>query len=279
MTRRKKKQIIIAFVYLLFWMGVGFFVYTLYIKPAPSCLDGIQNQNEEGIDCGGSCAKQCPLVGVLEPNLLFVEAVTLPGERSGVVARLENPNFEYGASQVNYRVDFSVGAGGIVSKRDSAYLLPRERKYVIENNLPYPAGSFVGFFLEEITWTKLPEWKTNNVILSVKDKNYRKLTGEAAKSEAVGVVVNRSDFDFDKVDVNIVLFGKDSRVIGAVKHEIRTLISSEERNFRVIWPFDLAEAGRFDMEAETDFFSSQNFMKRYGEPGKFKELEKGDEFF
>jgi len=28
-------------------------------KPCPSCEDGIQNQGEEGIDCGGPC-KPCP---------------------------------------------------------------------------------------------------------------------------------------------------------------------------------------------------------------------------
>ncbi len=28
--------------------------------PCPSCFDGIQNQDEEGVDCGGSCANECP---------------------------------------------------------------------------------------------------------------------------------------------------------------------------------------------------------------------------
>lgn len=273
MTRRKKKQIIIAFIYLLFWMGVGFFVYTLYLKPAPSCFDGVQNQNEKGIDCGGSCAKQCPLVGVLEPNLLFAEALAVPGERSSIVARLENPNFYYGASSLDYRIDFIAPSGSVASKRGSTYLLPRERKYVIENALPYPAGGFAGFYIESVLWEKLPEWKAGSVILSVKDKNYRTLLGEAAKSEATGVVVNQSDFDIDKVEISIVLYGNDSRLAGAIKHEIRTLTSSEERHFRATWPFDLPEAARFDIEAETDIFSNQNFMKRYGEPGKFKQLE------
>lgn len=273
MTHRLKKQIIVAFFYFLFWLGVGFFVYFLYLKPAPSCFDGIQNQNEEGIDCGGSCAKQCPLVGVLEPNLIFAEALSVPGERSSVVARLENPNFEYGAGTLNYRIDFLTSPGSVVSKRGSAYLLPRERKYVIENALPYPAANFVDFYIENIVWEKLPEWKAGNVILSVKDKNYRTLKGEAAKSEATGVVVNQSDFDIDKVEINVVLYGSDSRLVGAIRHEIRTLTSSEERHFRATWPFDLPEAARFDIEAETDIFSNQNFMKRYGEPGKFKELE------
>ncbi|MEM9824904.1 MAG: hypothetical protein AAF985_27720, partial [Bacteroidota bacterium] len=28
--------------------------------PCPSCFDGIQNQNEEGVDCGGICGTECP---------------------------------------------------------------------------------------------------------------------------------------------------------------------------------------------------------------------------
>ena len=51
---RLAKQIIIAIIFFLILAGFGFLVYW-NILPNPSCFDNIQNQNEEGIDCGGPC--------------------------------------------------------------------------------------------------------------------------------------------------------------------------------------------------------------------------------
>ena len=59
MTKRNIKQIIIALIFFSILFGFGFLIYSISIKPDPSCEDGIKNQKEEGIDCGGPCLP-CP---------------------------------------------------------------------------------------------------------------------------------------------------------------------------------------------------------------------------
>ena len=54
-TLKKQLKIFSGFAVLVLLIVLGG-IY--YFEPSPSCFDKIQNQNEEGIDCGGVC-KQC----------------------------------------------------------------------------------------------------------------------------------------------------------------------------------------------------------------------------
>ena len=74
MQRRIKK-----IVYGVFWnallLGIVILVYITWLVPKPSCTDGIQNQNETGVDCGGSCTacslKHLEQMRVVQPPEIF----------------------------------------------------------------------------------------------------------------------------------------------------------------------------------------------------------------
>lgn len=76
---------------------------------APSCSDGVQNQGEAGIDCGGPCPYLCT-AQVAPPTVLF--ATTLQGApgRTDVIASVENVNAAAGAKNVPYTLTI-YGAG------------------------------------------------------------------------------------------------------------------------------------------------------------------------
>lgn len=84
---------------------IGFFslvlVATLY--KTPSCTDHIQNQNEEGVDCGGSCTYLCT-AQMQPPTTLFTKAITNSSGRTDVVALVENKNAAAGAKNVQYHL-------------------------------------------------------------------------------------------------------------------------------------------------------------------------------
>ena len=50
------KRLVIIFVYLVIISAVGTGLYFL-LRTQPTCGDKIQNQGEEGIDCGGPCGR------------------------------------------------------------------------------------------------------------------------------------------------------------------------------------------------------------------------------
>ena len=59
MTWGLKRQIFYVIVLLLFVTVFAFIILYPTFNKAPSCIDGKQNGNETGIDCGGSCANAC----------------------------------------------------------------------------------------------------------------------------------------------------------------------------------------------------------------------------
>lgn len=76
---------------------------------APSCSDGAQNQDEAGIDCGGSCAYLCA-EQAQSPTVLFTKAIQNVQGRTDVIAKVENKNTTAAAKDVPYRLTL-YGAG------------------------------------------------------------------------------------------------------------------------------------------------------------------------
>src|SRR3989344_4321547 len=64
----RRRQTIILGIAAFAALGIAALVYINY-QPAPSCSDGLQNQGELAIDCGGPCAAVC----AQEPRPLVVE--------------------------------------------------------------------------------------------------------------------------------------------------------------------------------------------------------------
>jgi len=84
---------------------VAFFATILIatFSKTPTCSDGIQNQDETGIDCGGSCQYLC-IAEQQPPTVLFTKAIGNGLGRTDVVASIENKNAAAAAKNVPYRI-------------------------------------------------------------------------------------------------------------------------------------------------------------------------------
>ncbi len=70
----------------------------------PTCTDGIQNQGEQGIDCGGPCPYLCT-DSEQPPTVLFTNVLKNDAEgRTDVIAMIENKNTNAAAKNVPYQV-------------------------------------------------------------------------------------------------------------------------------------------------------------------------------
>lgn len=78
-------------------------VLTATFYTTPSCTDGVQNQAEVGIDCGGSCPYLCA-TQVQPPTVLFTKALENGAGRTDVGASVENKNANAAAKDVPYRI-------------------------------------------------------------------------------------------------------------------------------------------------------------------------------
>ena len=97
--RRSLILLIIGAVLLAFSavVSIAFFYQT------PSCADNVRNQDEEGVDCGGSCPYLCA-AQKQPPTVLFTKVLTNGAGRADIIAMVENKNAGVAAKNVPYNI-------------------------------------------------------------------------------------------------------------------------------------------------------------------------------
>lgn len=267
---RIKKRVIILIGFMVITGLFGGLVYFVVRNPV-SCFDNIRNQDEAGIDCGGACEKQCEKKPE-DVEVVFTKIISTLPKKYNVVLKFLNPNEIYGVKKADYVIKFSSESRLIAEKRGSFYALPGSTKIVVLNALDIDfEPDNIDVSVENIDWIKLQNYQTAPQIV-IKNQFYHELINQTAFSEAKGAAVNRSDFDFDRININILLFDSNKEIIDATFTEIRALLSGEERGFLVNWFYSIRNPVSIEMEADINVFESDNFMKRYGSPEKFQEL-------
>ena len=265
MEARTQKRLFIGLVFILILSGIG---YGIYAGSATkfSCTDGIMNGKEEGLDCGIlACGKSC------EPAIMPISIISSQFLKVGqadydFVAQLFNPNTSYGASRVEY---------GLGSNSGSFYILPGQTKWLVLTALKI--GGEVGdikLAIKNAQWEKL-DMPDNAVNFVLRRKDYRpSQTGPSGQgTELDAILFNNSNYDFDKIDVTVILFDDTGKIVGVGKTDIRTFIAKSERGFKVAWPFALSgNVARQDIEALTNLFENSNFIKSYGSQEKFQKF-------
>ncbi|MDP2665787.1 MAG: hypothetical protein Q8P23_04135 [bacterium] len=93
------------------------------VSKAPSCSDGIQNQNEAGIDCGGPCAYLCTAQNQ-PPTVLYTQALEYGEGRTDVIASIENKNTTAAAKNVPYRITLYGKGQALVQEMTGTVDLP-----------------------------------------------------------------------------------------------------------------------------------------------------------
>lgn len=263
MEARIQKQLIVGIVFVLIFSGMVYGFTDYFFITEATCFDNIKNGKEEGLDCGSlACGKQC------EPEIMPIEIQSTKLIKVGqgdydVVARLFNPNASFGTSRLEYRLE-PFGYSGFT------YILPGQSKFIVLTSLKSTQNiTDVGLVINNAQWQKL-DIPNNTVSFVLRRKDYRPTQNG---TELDAVLYNNSNFDFDKIDVAVILLDDMGSIVGVGKTDIRTFISKSERGFNVAWPFALSgNAVRQDVEASTNLFENSNFIKSYGTEEKFQKF-------
>lgn len=185
-------------------MGVVALVmlYQLFFSQTPTCFDGVQNGDEHGIDCGGSCALLCRNESQ-PPKVLWSRAfLTAPGTYTAA-AYVENDNPGAGARRVGYAFQLFDADNKLIIEHDGVVDLPPVQTIaVIETNIPIPNRTPVRTlfsFAQEPVWYAIP--KTQVPALKLSDQS---LADDASRLSAT--LTNNTFGDVRAVTVAAVLF-------------------------------------------------------------------------
>ena len=263
---RTLKRIVIAVIFLAIFLLIGVGGYRVFFKAAPTCFDGIENQNETGIDCGGMCTKQCVLP-LQAKDLVTEETAFMPAGNGSydVLIKVHNPNDVAGASVFTWNLSLKDASGRILAQRsETAFILPQETKYLFAFGVMVPGTpTQVGVEFSSVQWERF-EGYAEKPRISVVRQDYARITSGPGYGAATGLVINESPYDFRSILVKVVLRDTAGKPIAVNMTEMQTMKSKEQRDFRLVWPSAFpGEVVSYEMLVDADVYHVSNFIKQY----------------
>lgn len=272
--RELRRFIIVATAFaLLVSLSLG--VYFAFLKPEETCMDGRQNQDEQGVDCGGACTNACmeKIVGIdlQQKEVSFVSA----GEGEyDVLGQIYNPNDVAGASSFRYVFELKDASGRVIATRSGeSYILPQETKSLTAVGMnAFGAAASATLSISDVQWERFSGYRERPAI-NIYQKRYDETSDGVSFGEAKGLLSNESPFDFRSITVIVILRDGAGKLLALNTTEMRTVRAGEERDFTLVWPTAFpGVVERVEMSVDADVYHSDNFMRQYLPGGKFQDL-------
>lgn len=265
------------FIYLFFFLAIISLVlyggYSLFTSE-PTCFDGRMNGDETGIDCGGSCFQIC-LDTLADINITQSNLIPIENGDYDYVARVRNPNTTHGSGNVEYDVNFLDSSGTVVDTFSGAFnILPGQTRYVLISPIKLDREvTSAQMVIKNPNWIQVEDFDSSMVRFLDRRKEYVELGNDTVFSRVDGVIYNDSDFDFDFVEVMVVLFDSDDKILGAGSTTVRTFLSKTENFYQINWfePFE-GEVARMEVQATTNAFDNLNFLRTFGGGEQFQQF-------
>ena len=249
--KRILKQLIYSSIYLLAFGLIAFSVYKANI-PKPTCFDSVKNQEEENIDCGGSC-RECgpasPEIAVEETEFFFA------GEgKTNFAARISNPSSDYWTALTVYEFRIYNRFGfRIFSFSGTVSLGPAEEKYVFISAAPvaYEDVREVDFSVKKTNWEKAESFSR---LVHPEDV---KTAVSATGAEVSGYVANDSGLSLAEVVIGAFFFDDRGKLLNFSSTRLENMTPFSRRGFSVYLPEKFL-GENFDKEAVKIFIETND---------------------
>ena len=223
------------------------------IIPDPTCRDQRQNQGEIEADCGGPCAP-CEVRNPRALEVLWVRGVPVRPNTYDLAAFVQNPNEVLAAPLVEYEFSLFDGSGQVARMTGRTFLLPQERTYVIETNLTTTREPLrVEFKATKIDW-EVSQKERPNIVVERREYRAEEIAGKR-RSAVDAVILNRSPYDFNEVETDVVVLDADGNLLGVNQIILEDILAGARREFRSLWPVEFSgEVVTIEVEPRGNLF-------------------------
>jgi hypothetical protein len=231
-----KRQLMYFSIFALFIAAIiGIVIYVFY--PEPSCFDTRQNQDEVGVDCGGSCAPCTNLIR--EPNILWTRFFNVDEDEVDVAALLENVNRFVGTSRFTYAVKLYDSENILIAIRENTtFVEPGSRFVVLETNIKVGERRPVRAVIE----VRNAVWEADeSEVIKIDVINTRKFLTETPTHLEVSIK-NQAIRTYRDIEVQVILYNSKGDAVGVSKTFIEILNIDEQKNISFTWPSPLPDA-------------------------------------
>ncbi len=227
-TRKKTLYTVIFFAFIAIVFGVP--AYLVFHKK-PTCTDGIQNQDERGVDCGGSCTKLCLLDYARPISVWETFTKVVPGVYN-VATLLTNPNSDVASKAAPYTFKLYDGEGILITERSGVTTIPAGSKFIVFESalntgqrIPVRA---VFEFGNNFDW-----YKGVKMLYRVDSLN---LTTSPRNTLVEGRIVAQGPVPFGKSEAVAVLYDKDGNVVSFSKTILNSVYPGTTYPVSFTWP-------------------------------------------
>ncbi len=236
---RTKRQLSILAL-LLFVAGlISVGIYVRY-KPSLSCSDGVLNQGERGVDCGGPCARVCS-DEVTTLTVEWARAFRVVDGHYDVIAKVRNENNHIGVPVLSYTAEIFDAENISISKRSgSTFVNSDETFYLFEGNLftgariPKYATLTIN---EPVVWARLSATPLPLTVLN-------KIFSDSAQPAVMASVVNESLSSLKNITLVAMLYDAEGNAYGGSATLIESLPKDARQDISFVWreAFNVAPA-------------------------------------
>lgn len=234
----RRRMVYISAVITTISILVGTYLFINLYEP-PTCFDGDRNQDEVGVDCGGSCQYLCQSQ-VSDPIILFSRSFeVVPGVYNSV-AYVENPNFDSAVQNFDYTFKLFDGSNSVITERSGrSFLTPGgispifEGGIVTEGNVP--TRTFFEFS-SELNWTRAQGGIESPLV--IKD---RRLQQVDTRPRIDATLENTSVSDEKNIEVIVAVFNAFGNIIATSRTFVDDLPRRTRAPLVFTWPLPFAQ--------------------------------------
>jgi hypothetical protein len=228
--RRQVLYYLVAFAILAVLLVAAWRVF--FVK-TPTCFDRTKNNDEKGVDCGGSCALICAETAKT-PTVLWARSFETAPHIYTAAAYIQNNNVaENGATkQVRYTFQIFDNKNVLIVERQGVLDIPPQQIVpIVESQIDVgtrvPARTFFEFDDEPMVWHTIPAASIPTL----------KITGSRLENGRLSTTIsNESLIDAKKVTVVAVLFDLNGVARAAAKTTLSKLSRKSSENLTFSWP-------------------------------------------
>ncbi len=218
----------------MLFMGTVFFVAIFFPKQQATCFDGIRNQGESGVDCGGPCTILCR-AQYANPTVLWTRsAKILSSGTYSIIAYAENPNVGAGAYNAPYSFKvYDKNNVLLAAKTGSAYIPPSKTFVVFADgiNVFDKVPSRIDFqFLDGLVWQKVKESAEAVSVVS------QTLTGETTKPKLSATIKNNTLSDLKNVQSIAIIYDENDNAIAFSRTMSDLIPKNSSDDIVFTWP-------------------------------------------
>lgn len=211
-------------------------IYRSFIYHEPSCFDGERNQNEEGVDCGGSCKAVCSFS--VTPLLVdWSRFFKVSDGNYDLAAYVENRNFSAGLERIGYKFElYDNGSNLLAAHKGSIFVNPGEQFVVYESNIKVGDAIPTRVFFE---FDKDQQWVKGTPTQQVLSIKSRSLTDPYTSPHLEATIVNDSIDTLSNVNISAIVYDSSKNAIAASETTLDAIGKGEEKKVFFSWPAPL----------------------------------------